>query len=101
MSFGWATIVSFSICAVILLIWTMDRALLASLSVTLAVVVLIVGMLALLSGGLYVEGKRILDSIVSYLETEQIQVSLTLSLSVLASCVGFHCHSCIFLSRDA
>lgn len=73
-SFGWSAIITFGACVLVLVFFSMNIALLASLMVTSLMVLSILGLVGILTGGFYVEGKRIMDSIISYLENEQVQV---------------------------
>ena len=75
-SFGWATIVTFATCVAVLLIGSMDRRLVASLIVTGLMVLVILGFIGLVTGGFYMEGKRISESVVTYLQTDQVQTLL-------------------------
>ena len=73
MDYGSAIIITFLVLAIILILSVIDRNLMAAMIVVGVLVVAFVLGMGLLSGGFYLEGKRVNQNIIEYLNSDQMQ----------------------------
>ena len=73
LDYGTAIVITFIVLAVVLILRVIDSSMMAAMMVVGMLVVAFVLGMGLLSGGFYLEGKRVNNSIIEYLNSDQMQ----------------------------